>query len=111
MSYECAVVFSFHSFYDVEHDLADKDLAALLTMSLVPEMFEPDEYMEEAPVRTLRNWSETMSLDRRTAKIHAFSMLKRLPREMRSAVQRHLKWIKGGGAQKALKRDSESVPP
>ena len=80
-------------------------------MSLVPEMFEPDEYVEEVPDWTLRHLPETVSQDRCTAKIHAFTLLKHLPPGMCSVVQRHLKWIKGGVAQKALKRDAESVPP
>ena len=111
MSYEYAIVFSFHSFYGVEQDLTDKNLAALLTMALLPEMFEPQEYEEEVPDSELRDWPKTIAADRHTAKIHAFSMLKGLPPGMRSLVHGHLKWIKGEGVQKALEKDSESVPP
>lgn len=80
-------------------------------MALVPEMFEPQEYVEEVPDGELRRWSETISPDRRVAKIHAYSMLKELPAGIRSTVYGHLKWIKGGGAKRALEMDSESVPP
>lgn len=111
MSYEYDVMFPFHSFYEVEQDLADKDLAALLTMALVPEMFEPQEYIEGVPDTELRDWPKTASPDRRTAKIHAFSMLKQLPPPVRSLVHGYLKWIKGEEVEKALERDSESIPP
>jgi hypothetical protein len=104
-------MFSFHLLYNAEHDLADRDLAALLTMALLPEMFEPQEYEEEVPDIELRAWPKTISSDRRLAKIQAFSMLRRLPPGIRSVVHGHLKWIKGGGVEKALANDSESVPP
>jgi hypothetical protein len=92
-------------------DLPERDLAALLSMALLPEMFEPQEYLGEVPDVELRDWPKTISADRRQAKIHALSMLKQLPSHLRSTVYRQLKWIIGGDVQKHLERDSESVPP
>lgn len=91
-------------------DLSDEDLAALLTMALAPEEFDPQEYEEEVPDMVQKEWPNTISNDRRQAKIHALSFLKEMP-HLQGIVYANLKWIKGKAAKKVLGKKADHLPP
>lgn len=92
-------------------ELSDENFAALLTMALAPEEFEPQEYEEEVPDIVQKQWPETVANDRRQARLHAFSLLKELP-HLHGIVYANLKWIKGKDkvAQRALRKNPGIFP-
>jgi hypothetical protein len=79
-------------------------------MALAPEMFEPQEFEDENGNIEQHQWPSTLGSDRSQAKIHAFSLLKELPR-LHGIVFKNLTWIMQKAAQKALEQNSGSLPP
>ena len=63
-------------------------------MALAPEMFEPQEPLNEDGDIEQHDWPETMLEDRRQAKFHAFALLKLMPGSLLDLVYQKLSYIK-----------------